>query len=122
MNLRDLANGATQTVNENIPVKVIRSLGYTTGAGRKQVPTYAPAVSGFGNLQALDSVDLKQLEGLNIQGEIKAIYLYGTVAGALRPDGTGGDLIEIAGRTWLVVKVLEGWANWSKAAIVLQGS
>jgi len=44
------------------------------------------------------------------------------VAGALRPDGTGGDLIEIAGRTWLVVKVLEGWANWSKAAIVLQGS
>jgi len=122
MNLRDLANGAIQTVNENIPVNVIRSLGYTTGAGRKQVPTYAPSVSGFGQLQALDSVDLKQLEGLNIQGEIKAIYLYGIVAGALRPDGTGGDLIEIAGRTWLVVKVLEGWANWSKAAIVLQGS
>lgn len=122
MNLRDLANGSTQTVNENIPVNVIRSLGYTTGTGRKQIPTYAPAVSGFGNLQALDSVDLKQLEGLNIQGEIKAIYLYGTVSGALRPEGTGGDLIEIAGRTWLVVKVLEGWSNWSKAAIVLQGS
>lgn len=120
MNLRAIANQASQSINANIPVNVLRSIGYTIGAGRKQVPTYASPVSGFGNLQALDSVDLKQLDGLNIQGEIKAIYLYGTVAGALRTDQVGGDLVEIAGRTWLVVKVLEGWATWTKAAIVLQ--
>jgi len=122
MNLRSIANQAAQSINPNIPVSVSRSIGYTIGAGRKQIPTYAAAVPGFGQLQALDGVELKQLEGLNIQGEIKAINLYGKVSGALRPDGIGGDLIEIDGKIWLVVKVLEGWATWSRAAIVLQGS
>ena len=121
MDLRGLANGVTTTVNPNKTVTVLRSTGYTIGAGRKQVPAYAAPVSGPGQVQALDGKDLQQLDGLNIQGTVRAIYLRGMLAGVVRPDGTGGDLVEIGAETWLVVKVLEGWPTWTKAAIVLQG-
>ncbi len=122
MNLRGIANSVTSTVNPNQTVTVLRSTGYTIGAGRKQIPTYAAGVSGPGQIQALNGVDLKQLDGLNIQGTIRAIYLRGSLAGVIRPDGTGGDIVQIDGRDWLVVKVLESWPDWTKAAIVLQGS
>lgn len=121
MDLRGLVNGVTSTVNPNKTVTVRRSTGYTIGAGRKQVPSYAAPVTGPGQIQALDANDIKQLDGLNIQGTVRAIYLRGVLAGVVRPDGTGGDLVEVDGQTWLVVKVLEGWPTWTRAAIVLQG-
>lgn len=120
MDLRGLANGVTSTVNPNQTVTVLRSTGYTIGAGRRQVPGYAAPVTGPGQIQALDANDIKQLDGLNVQGTIRAIYLRGNLAGVIRPDGTGGDIVQIAGQDWLVVKVLEGWPTWTKAAIVLQ--
>lgn len=122
MDLRSLANGVTSAVNENTLVSVQRSTGYTTGVGARQVPTYAPAVEGPANIQALSSDDVKQLDGLNIQGTLRAIYLRGALAGVIRPDGTGGDLVTFGGQTWLVCKVLESWPTWTKAAIVLQGN
>lgn len=121
MDLRGIANGVSSTINPNITVTLLKSTGYTIGAGRKQVPSYAAPVTGPAQLQALDGIDLKQLEGLNIQGVIKAIYLRGVLAGVVRPDQTGGDIIQINGDDWLVVKVLEGWPTWTKAAIVKQG-
>lgn len=128
MDLRGIANGVTTTVNPNQTVTVLRSTGFTTGAGAKQVPSYAAPVSGPGQIQALDADDIKQLDGINIQGTIRAIYLRGTLAGVVRPNQTGGDLVTIAAPspvalrgTWLVVKVLESWPDWTKAAIVLQG-
>lgn len=128
MDLRGLANGMTSTINPNETVTVLRSTGFTTGAGVKQVPSYATPVSGPAQIQALDADDLKQLDGLNIQGTIRAIYLRGTLAGVVRPNQTGGDLVTIAAPApvalrgnWLVVKVLESWSDWTKAAIVLQG-
>lgn len=120
MDLRGIANGVTTTVNPNQTVTVLRSTGYTIGAGRRQVPGYAAPVTGPGQIQALDANDIKQLDGLNVQGTIRAIYLRGNLAGVIRPDGTGGDIVQIAGQDWLVVKVLEGWPTWTKAAIVLQ--
>ena len=120
MDLRGLANGVSSTVNPNKTVTVRRSTGFTIGAGRKQVPGYADPVTGPAQIQALDANDIKQLDGLNIQGTVRAIYLRGVLAGVVRPDGTGGDLVEIGAETWLVVKVLEGWPTWTKAAIVLQ--
>lgn len=123
MDLRGIANGVITTVNPNETVTVLRSTGYTIGAGAKQVPGYAAPVVGPGQVQALDADDIKQLDGLNIQGVIRAIYLRGTLAGVIRPDGTGGDIVKRKNETetWLVVKVLESWPDWTKAAIVLQG-
>lgn len=123
MDLRGIANGVITTVNPNETVTVLRSTSYTIGAGAKQVPGYAAPVVGPGQVQALDADDIKQLDGLNIQGVIRAIYLRGTLAGVIRPDGTGGDIVKRKNETetWLVVKVLESWPDWTKAAIVLQG-
>ncbi len=123
MDLRGIANGVTTTVNPNETVTVLRSTGFTTGAGAKQVPSYAAPVSGPAQIQALDADDIKQLDGLNIQGTIRAIYLRGTLAGVVRPNQTGGDLVKRKNdsETWLVVKVLESWPDWTKAAIVMQG-
>jgi len=123
MNVRGLANSVTQVVNPNETVSVLRSTGYTTGAGARQVPSYAAPVTGIAQVQALDGDDLKQIEGLNIQGTLKAIYLRGALAGVVRPDQTGGDIIKRKNNaeTWLVVKILEAWPDWVKAVIVLQG-
>lgn len=120
MNLRALANASTVTINPNIPITIRRSNGYTIGAGRKQIPSYAADVTGYGQLQALDGDDLKQLEGLNIQGVVKALYITGQLSAVIRPESVGGDLILIDGKQWLVVKVIEGWADWVKVAIWLQ--
>jgi hypothetical protein len=120
MNLRDIVNSAIQTVNPDIPITILKSNGYTIGTGARQVPAYLAPVTGFGQLQALDGNDLKQMDGLNIQGVIKALYVTGTTNAILRPNELGGDLIQIGGQNWLVVKMLEGWATWSKLAIVLQ--
>lgn len=122
MDLRSIANSISSTVNQNEIVTVKRSTGYTMGAGRRQVPSYADPVTGPAQIQALDGKELQHTEGLNIQGTIRAIYLRGSLAGVIRPDQVGGDLvIRGNGEEWLVVKVLESWPNWTKAAIVKQG-
>lgn len=130
MDLRGIANQISNTVNPNIVVSVQTSSGYTIGAGQRQIPTYNLAVIGPAQIQALDNSDLKQLDGLNIQGAIRAIYLREALAGVIRPDSKGGDLVTIDTApnvpsalvgTWLVTKVLESWPLFTKAAIVKQG-
>lgn len=123
MDLRGIANGVTSAINPNETVTVLRSTGFTIGAGAKQIPSYAAPVTGPAQVQALDADDLKQLDGLNIQGTLRAIYLRGALAGVVRPNQTGGDIVKRNNdsETWLVVKVLESWPTWAKAAIVLQG-
>jgi hypothetical protein len=121
MDLFDLAGPAIDMVNPDETVQVQRSTGFTIGAGRKQLPTYAAAVQGPAQIQALDGSELRLIEGLNIQGEIRAIYLRGSLAGVIRPSAQGGDIVTRAdGSTWLVVKVLESWPEWTKAVITRQ--
>jgi hypothetical protein len=122
MDLRGIANAGSSTVNPNTTVTVFRSNGYSLGAGARQVPSYDAPVTGYAQIQALDASDIKQLDGLNIQGTIRALYLRGSLAGVIRPDGKGGDIIHIADKEWLVVRVLESWSDWTKVAIVLQGA
>ena len=130
MDLRGISNSVSDTVNPNIPVTVQSSTGFTIGAGLRQVPTYS-STAGFAQIQALDNSDLRQHDGLNIQGSIRAIYLRGALAGVVRANTQGGDLVVISAGpaippalvgTWLIVKVLESWPNWSKAAITLQAA
>ena len=120
MDLRGCVNQMSDAVNPNTPISIQASTGYTIGAGLKQVPSYAPSVSGFGQLQAITSSELRHLDGLNIQGDIQTIYIKGSLSASLRPTGQGGDLVTIGTQTWLNVRTLEQWPLWAKAAIVLQ--
>lgn len=122
MDIRALANMATSIVNPNEVVTVLPSTGYTTGAGARQVPTYGIPVTGPAQIQALDNSDLEHINGLNLQGDIRAIYLRGKLAAVIRPEQIGGDLVkrEFPEEIWLIVKVLETWPIWTKAVIIRQ--
>ena len=124
MDLRGIANAASNTVNPNVTVTVLASTGATQagGPGTRRAPSYAAPVSGPAQIQELSSADLKQLDGLNIQSITQAIYLRGALAGVIRPESKGGDILKFNGQTWLVAKVLESWPLWTKAAITLQVS
>lgn len=128
MNLRGIANSAIQGINPDIPVVARTSSGFTIDPlTRKQVPTYI-STSGMGQLQALDGDDLRQIYGLNIQGSIRGMYLYGSLSGVIRPDGisqahvtfTSNEGGVVKSREWGVFKVLESWQTWCKVAIVYQ--
>lgn len=127
MDLRTLANSVSNSINPNMVISVQASSGYTIGGGLKQVPTYAAAFDAFGQVQALDGTELKQLDNLNLQGVLRSIYIRGPLAGIIRPATKGGDLVTIADPAplqfrgiWLVVKVFETWPLWTKCAICLQ--
>ncbi len=120
MDLRSISNVVTDCVNPNILVTVQASTGYTVGAGLKQVPSYAPDVTGYAQVQALSSADLRHLDGLNIQGATKSIILRGELNAVVRAHSQGSDLVTFGGDTFLTVAVLEQWPLWTRAAIQMQ--
>lgn len=130
MDLRGICDGAIQVVNQNITVSIQLSVGFVIGAGGKQLPQYENYTGIRAQLQAMTYGDLRQVDGLNIQGVKKSIYLFGSLSGVVRPNQKGGDVITITSDggaapqdvgTWLTVQVLESWPTWTKACIALQG-
>ena len=121
MNLHQIASGAIGAVNPFVPISIQVSTGSSINAAGQRTPTYAPAVVKPGQLQALTFRDITQMEGLNLQGTQKAVYINGHVAGLVRVLNKGGDLITFPdGSVWLVTLVLEHWPNWTKCAVTLQ--
>jgi hypothetical protein len=59
-----------------------------------------------------------------MQGAIRAVYLYGAVAGLIKPDAQPSAMLTFAhgglSGNWGVFKVLETWQNWCKVAVVYQ--
>ena len=67
--------------------------------------------------------DLRQVEGLNLNGTRKSIYLYGNVDAIVRVNNKGGDLVNLTddSTVYLVHQVLEHWPkHWVKVACTLQ--
>jgi hypothetical protein len=124
MNLHNVVRGHIGAVNPNMVVSVQVSTGYVTGLCGVRTPTYAPAVSVQAQVQPLEWPDLRQIDGLNLQGTKRVIYLNGEIDGLVRVTNQGGDLITFPdGTVWLIVQILEGFsqtAGWTKALIVLQ--
>lgn len=119
IDVRAIANNAIQNINADVQVSIKRSTGYTIGAGRNQIPTYQ-TVTGLAQVQALDGKDLEQIKGLNLQGNIRAMYLKGALHGIIRAESLGNDLVIYQNRMWKVVRVLETWPLWTKVAILEQ--
>ncbi len=126
MNLRHTVNALTQTINPNISAVLIRSSGgYTTDATGHRTPV----VTSFqvkAQVQGLSAREIAHLDGLNIQGVMRGVYLYGDIEGVVRTDQKGGDTLQfretLTGqmRTWRVVQVLETWPDWCKVVVVMQ--
>jgi hypothetical protein len=126
MNLFALTIGAVSIVNPTLYATVRRSAGYTTGADGSQAPAYRTFNNVPVQVQALSNEELRQVDGLNLQGNKCAIYAGGDYAGLVRLVGLGGDLFTFDNRVWLVVTVLENWGallapdGWVKLALVQQ--
>ena len=128
MNLHAIVSPYVSVVNPPLTVTVLFSTGSAIGADGARTPTYAAPVTMRAQVQAMSSRDLRQVEGLNLQGSMSAIYLMGDVEGIVRPLAKGGDLITFPdGSVYLVVIALENWGAtpaemWSKVAAQLQVS
>lgn len=120
MNLHSIVRSAIGTVNPHTQAKLLRSIGYTTAADGAQVPRYADARTVSVQMQPLSEGDVKQLDGLNIQGDARVAYLDGQWDGVVRPDGKGGDILVVGTTRWLVVQSMEDWPDWTKLAVVRQ--
>ena len=125
MNLRSLVNKYTQITNKNQQINWIQSTGYVTDSAGKRTPTTI-TLTVEAQIQALSASDLKQVDGLNITGVMRSVYLYGNAAGVVRVDQIGGDILvfpEIPGstsRNWLVTQVVETWSDWCHVIVTLQ--
>jgi len=125
MNLRGIANKYTQVTNKNIPINWVQSTGYVTDDAGKRVPTTI-TLSVQAQVQALSATDLKHIDGLNMTGVMRSVYMYGNAAGVVRADQIGGDILvfpETPGgcnKNWLVTQVMETWPDWCRVIVTLQ--
>ena len=123
MNMHGLVAPYVGVVNPRVLGTIQVSTGNTTNADFSRSPTYTTYTNVLMQVQALSNQDLKQLEGLNLQGNMKAIYITGPVDGVVRATSKGGDLITLPdGSVWLVTIVLEDWPDWTKVAVTQQNS
>lgn len=124
MNLHALASPLIGIINPQTPAILKVSTGYTTGYGGVRTPTYAPDAAISAQVQALTGPELRQVDGLNLQGTLRGIYCRGNILGIVRSQNKGGDLIVIAtgvnAGTWLIVHTLETWPDWAKVVGSLQ--
>lgn len=124
MNLHSIVSGAIGAVNQHIRVSVKFSLGSVVQPSGNQIPTFSSPVSMMAQVQPLTWRDLQQLDGLNLNGTRRKIYLNGSVDSINRVKQTGGDLIIISAGVnagvYLVAQVLEQFADWVSCAVTLQ--
>lgn len=126
INVRAIANRRIQLVNANIPATLLKSTGYTTNDAGHRVPTFSRVPVTIQN-QAASNEDLKQTDGLNLQGTLRTVSIAGDLQGTIRAGNAGGDLLQFpdstgTNRQWLVTQVLETWPTWCRVLVVMQTS
>jgi hypothetical protein len=123
MNLHKVVSGTISAVNQNRRATLQISICYTTNPDGSRTPQYSNSIMVTAQIQALTTHDLRHLEGLNIQGSQRSIYLNGALNGAQRPSALGGDLITIYdGTLWLTTAILEQWPDWVRVAATYQNN
>jgi hypothetical protein len=127
MNLHSIVRGAITAVNPDIEASLLRSDGFTTMPGGKQVPKFLN-FTGMIQVQGVSAKDLEHIDFLNVQGVLRAVYLRGNWAGVVRADQKGGDIMkfpQVPGapvQDWRVVSIKETWPDWCSVIVNLQTS
>jgi hypothetical protein len=124
MNLHAIAGPIIGSVNPAVPAILLRSNGYVINPDYSRTPTYEQQ-QVTAQVQAMSGGDLRQVEGLNLNGTKRSVYLYGHANGTVRVSGKGGDILAFLDgprivRSWLTNIVLEQWPQWVKIAVVQQ--
>lgn len=125
MNVRGIANQYTQVINKNQKINWIQSNGYVTdNAGKRTPKTLTLTVDA--QVQSLGATALQHVDGLNMTGIMRSVYMYGNAAGAVRADQIGGDILVFpevpfgTNKKWLITHVLETWPTWCNVIVTLQ--
>lgn len=122
MNLNGIVAPITAAVTPQVLLTVLISAGtYVMGDDGARTPQYLPPQQVYGSIQPMTYRDLIQVEGLNLNGTRRSIYLNGQIRGIVRDVQKGGDLVRTPnGEEWLVALVIESWPDWCKVAATLQ--
>lgn len=136
-NLRGIANAAIQSINPDTIVTILRATGTTKDSNGNRTPTYEP-YQARAQVQSASYSDRAQLDGLQITGITRVVYLEAAVATAIRIQKTGGDAMvfppgvmpedipdPVTGRSplWQITAVLEAYGSiWRKVAVTLQAT
>ncbi|AVO24226.1 hypothetical protein [Xanthomonas phage pXoo2107] len=119
LNLHRIVRGPIQVVNPDVPGDVYISTGHTTLRGIV-TPTFQRLPAQRLQVQAVTTNDLYQLNGLGYAKDTQKLYAYGTLSGIVRPEGKGGDLVNLANTWWAIQGVIEWWPQWCSVAITRQ--
>lgn len=122
MNLNAIAAGATRAVTPAVEASLWIGTGqFETAPDGSRTPKYQKYTVTI-DAQEATSRDLRQLDGLNVQGVDKVFYVNGALNAVSAIRRKGGDEIYVGGERWLVTAVLEQWPDWCKVAVILQGT
>lgn len=113
--INSFGTGAGGTGTYNLSNSVVAPIG---------AEAMTTSLTVLAQVQPLSSQDLRQLEGINLGGDARGVYVNGDLNGVVRVLLKGGDLLTFPdGTIWLVKQQLEGFnmtAGWTKVAVVLQ--
>lgn len=119
INVRALANSATQNVNPNQVVTLQINDGYTVDEYGKQVPKFIEKEIEI-QQQSLSSQEKYNLDLINRQGEFISIYAFGALDGIRRwvQKGSSRFIFPAYGEdqpaVWYIEQVAESYANWTR--------
>lgn len=122
INVRALANAATQNVNPNRIVILQINDGYTVDDYGNQVPQFIEKEIEI-QQQSLSSQEKYNLDLINKQGEFMSVYAFGAIDGIRRWLQKGSSRFifpaygEEAPAVWNVDQVIESYANWTRVIV-----
>ena len=125
MNIRALANSATQTINPNVAVTALKSVGSVTAADGTRVPAWQASMV-IVQIQGISSKELQFLAGQGIAGTLRQVFAPGYWAAAQKAGGTGGDMFRFPThpggdlRDWKIVQVKGMYEGWTQAIVQMQ--
>ncbi|QDH17411.1 hypothetical protein [Swingsia samuiensis] len=108
-------------VNGQIQAVLKVTNGYTVNDDFSKTPNELE-ISVMIEVQAMSTSDLRQVQNINQQSDMRAVYIRGGIKGLNRPLQTGGDILHFYGSDWKVVQVLEEWGmeEWTKLVVSRQ--
>jgi len=119
INVRGLANMATQNVNPNQVVTLEVNAGFTVDDYGNQLPSFLSQQIEV-QTQSMTSTEKYNLDLNNKQGQFISIYAYGTIDGIRRwlQKGSSKFIFPAYGEedpaVWMVDQVVESYATWTR--------
>lgn len=122
--LSAIAAGVVSAVNEWTAASIRFSTGYAPAANGTRTPTYSDEFDIWAQVQPTTARDLAQVQGINMGGVKKKMWLSCEIDAVVRPEVKGGDLVTLLTGphkgTWLVDQVIEQWGGWASCMMTLQ--